>query len=229
MAKMTREERQAAKEAEAARVRAEGHSRRVQEFKATFLKQQARRIYSEKAVWDMDRNVDPTGAASGNAIYALVYEFKNTRVQLERELSRATAAMSDAVARMAAGRDPFDWSNGFTGRYGADIDQYATRLETLRKSIQSLADVTGWRVREVEAGTLAKRLDELATLDVVPCGGSWAVRKTIDVQVDGETRGGAGWRWLDADGTYGDTGVIYATEELAWCALHVAAHGQTLY
>lgn len=230
MAKMTREAREAQKAAERAARIAAYRSAQVLQFKNTFLKAQARRVYTERVAFDEAGD----GRSAALAIYSMVDSFKSASQRLTREMERASEALAESMARVSSGRDPFNWSNGFTGRYGADIDRYAVQVETLRTGIQALASSTGWRVREVEADYVRKASDLQARVAVVPAAdGRWLVRRNGLNDATGSTSDA----WLAAqdlqqDGELfssgGELAVHYETEELAWSAVHVLVHGRTI-
>lgn len=218
MARQTREERLAA-EAAARR------STRIREFREGFLRDVSRRVYDKKTAFAV-----ATVDKSAMALYGMVREFEDTQDHLTREMRSAIDALTEGLARLADGREPFYFSNGITGRNGVDIDKYATRLEAQRKAIVRLAETTGWRVREIEDTSERAFGDSCERLSVIPRrygdAHGWSIVRAGDDGISSYFNPS-----LEAGSLlekFDEIGFIYDSEEAVWAAMAAIVTGRAI-
>jgi hypothetical protein len=213
---MTSEERAARREAEREAIRAEQFTKRVNEFKATFLERQARRIYNKTAVFS-------DGDRVGYVLYDMVFNVEELRKDLRRRIESCQQLLTDATVRMEAGLSPGWYSDGILASSGREVDELTMKHKVTCEHLAKVARATGWRVRELEDDVTRAKQDELANVCVVK---SLAEPGFVVYLKSDDT---ARLAYLGPDGFTADGHrVTYATEELAWSALHVYVNGRTL-
>lgn len=195
MARMTREEKQAAAAKEA-------QTKKVNEIRQRFAKARALRTYDDRLAWE---TLDDKGA---QALYELVHRYNSCADDLRKRTERLVEEMQRALHKMEANEaDVFSYSNPIATS-GSDIEALHTTRKVLTESIRTLAWATGFWVPQIASMRQRERHRLLCGIDVVQSGGGYGVR-----MLDGETA-----TWLAADGTLQADGVTYETEELAWLA-----------
>lgn len=156
MARETREER-------AERFNSEQRTKRVAEFKAKINSERCRRVYSERAAFDANRQGEDRSAI---AIYEVVREFKTSCETLRKLIDRMAERMTEATTRLDRGENPF-WHSTAMGDLPADIERANARRTALAESVHRLAWATNWYVADVLTDRERERRDLLVSLDVV--------------------------------------------------------------
>lgn len=195
--KLTRDEKRQAERAAAVAVR-------LQEWKASFLRRQARKVYTREAAFSdgADR--------CAQALYELLYRYEDGKNDLRKKVGYLQDELARAMQRLAANERAAEYSDGLIGRRGLDIDELAAKVTTAAEMIARVAWIGEWRVREIETEQERAKADRDATLRVVQESDGWRIKQGADYF------------------RFGDETPAYATEELAWAAMHVVVEGRTI-
>lgn len=178
--------------------------REAAEFRKTFERLQARRVYSDQLAYEIH---EATGDRVPYALGSLVDHVKRVRRQLATCMARAVRDLQDAQARMDAGRDPAWHSQGILGQDGLEVDALAHELKTQVQAVATMAHATGYRVREIETRTEQAKWDALQNVVITQIADGWILENTGDDTVQA---------------------TVYQNEVLALSALHVLVHGRGL-
>lgn len=221
--KMTREEKKAVEAADR-------YTKRVNEFKAGFLKDRSRRVWTRKDAFECADAYDGCVVPdmTGMSLYDLIHKFTDAKDRLSREMRNCMESLEEMRLRLDShNQDPMTWSNGLCARYGTDIDKYAVQMEAMRSAIHAVAQGSNWRVREIESSSDQAFADSCARIDVVACGGGFGIRQ-IAIE-PGDTCG-----WFSPNSgsspieSFQANGVQFDTEELAWAAMALIVTGREL-
>jgi len=192
--KLTREEKREKEQQE--RIAA-----KVAEFRADIERERAKRVYSDAVAWSEGDD------KSGTALYEMVREYRSTKEQLTREITRLQEAMSEALTRMQTNDRP-NWSSFLVGGRGAEVDTLVARMQALADAIARMAWGTGWYVGEVMPDRVRETRDRMLSLQVKQSAeGIWWI------SVDGD-------RFTEKMAGIRDSSVsaMYLTEQAAWVA-----------
>jgi len=190
---------------------AERRAKAVAEFRLKVERERAKRVYSDRAAFDTD------GDKGAMALYELVREFGSVTDGLRKNIERMQERMTQAVQRLDINESP-SWYSTLLGDLPADLEQGATKRQTLADAVTRLAWATGWYVPQVLPQRERDRRDLLVGVVVVQSSvdGTWLLRRDND-EYGTKWFAGETTSWVGGDEA--DTAVTrYATEEAAWIA-----------
>ena len=194
MAKLTWEQKQARKEAQAEEARQERLTKSLAEFKARVETERAKTVYTDKLGFD-DRNAW--------TLYETVHDYRRVRENLVREIERAQRRLNEALA--AANDNQVTYSSSVLNSTSNDIDIAAAEMRMLARSIVRLAYVVGYYVPDIYTARDNESRARLVSLRVVEENGAWQIYSGDRLL-------------LGSDVGLAPVALVYTTEELAWIA-----------
>jgi hypothetical protein len=141
---------------------------RLAAFKRRVAREQAKRVYTDRASWDAGE--EDLGAM---ALYEMVHEFQAVTRSLRQALDYLQGRVRETVERLDQ-RWPL---YGDTILSHSEVDALLVKRRTLVDAITRLAWATGWHVSEVEAPEAFAQWQRIATLSVTQgTDGQWRIR-----------------------------------------------------
>lgn len=202
--------------------------KKVDEFKAEFLRDTGRRVLAGDA-WYKQSELPP----AVRVLARKVYEYTETGDRLQRALENAQAEIAQGLERLAKDDlpDPV-WHSGSMAARMSDVDEYRAKRKTLADFIVNMAWATGYRVPQVEGTAERQKQDRMSAHSVVSLEGlGWAVQRRdedgkvwhllTDVSPASEGTPTGELAWTDDLAL----AMVYPTELNAWFAMHLVVTG----